>query len=159
MPGGFAAWTAGGRAVSTATGTQGFPVIVADGAGGAIIAFESYDGHGTHGIFAQRIGSSGQLGGGALAVPAPRMAGLSLEGLRPNPARGEVVAALSLSGDAPAVVELIDLAGRTVASRRVAGGGAQRIELADAGALAPGVYLVRLTQGVQHVTRKACIVR
>ncbi|HKW15466.1 MAG TPA: FlgD immunoglobulin-like domain containing protein [Candidatus Krumholzibacteria bacterium] len=51
-------WTADGVAISTATGNQSFPVVVSDGAGGAIIAWA--DNRGTdRDIYAQRINAAG----------------------------------------------------------------------------------------------------
>ncbi|MCG3166143.1 MAG: hypothetical protein POELPBGB_01919 [Bacteroidia bacterium] len=52
-------WTAGGVAICTLSGDQNSPVIVSDGAGGAIIAWEDYFGGLTSDIYAQRINSNG----------------------------------------------------------------------------------------------------
>jgi len=55
------AWPAEGLAVCTAGDTQGNPVIVSDGAGGAIITWEDRRDGGDYDLFAQRV-----LGGGTV---------------------------------------------------------------------------------------------
>jgi hypothetical protein len=96
-------------------------------------------------------------------VPAgsPRAAILSLAGPWPNPSAGDLVVSLSLATPEPAQLELVDVAGRVVASRRLAGlpPGRQALELRESRSAAPGVYFVRLTQGGNSVTRKVCLLR
>ncbi len=55
---GMALWAADGVAISTAAGTQQFPSLVSDGAGGAIIAWEDIRSGDTD-IYAQRVSGSG----------------------------------------------------------------------------------------------------
>ncbi len=88
-------------------------------------------------------------------TPLDRPFTLTLEGARPNPARGgRMMVHFALPGDAPARLELFDLAGRRVAERAVGGLGAgpHAVELAPGRLLAPGVYVVRLTQGTDART-------
>lgn len=54
-------WTADGVAISAASGTQSVPNIVADGAGGAIIAWQDYRNGNVSDIYAQRINSGGSV--------------------------------------------------------------------------------------------------
>jgi hypothetical protein len=63
---GVAQWgvASGGLAVSTATANQTFPMIATDAAGGAIMAWMDARETSTD-IYAQRVLSGGQLGGGA----------------------------------------------------------------------------------------------
>ena len=61
-------WTANGLAVCTATGTQAFPVITTDGAGGAIIAWYDARGGGNY-IYAQRVSTLGVLQWTGSGVP------------------------------------------------------------------------------------------
>jgi hypothetical protein len=69
------------------------------------------------------------------ADPAPRV---------PNPVvGGDVTVSFAAPAGRAVRVELLDIAGRVVASRVVAGGGG-RTTLALAPALAPGLYLVRI---------------
>ncbi len=56
---GEAQWTADGFAISTADYTQIFPQIVADGSGGAIVAWEDHRAGGSGDIYAQRVDASG----------------------------------------------------------------------------------------------------
>ena len=58
--GGNAMWTANGIPVCTQDSSYN-PVIVSDGTGGAIIAWESYRGSNTTDIFAQRVNSNGSV--------------------------------------------------------------------------------------------------
>jgi hypothetical protein len=53
-------WTANGVALCTATGTQWYPTIVADGAGGAIVAWTDSR-NATDDIYAQRISTGGTV--------------------------------------------------------------------------------------------------
>ncbi len=75
---------------------------------------------------------------------------LALEPPHPNPAVGGRLSVwFALPGGAPARLELLDVSGRRVAAREVGGLGAGRhaVELGAGRALAPGLYLIRLTQG------------
>lgn len=57
---GSALWTADGVPLSTATGAQQNPVLVADGAGGAIVAWEDIR-NGSFDIYAQRVNAAGAV--------------------------------------------------------------------------------------------------
>jgi hypothetical protein len=61
-------WTADGVAICTAANTQDSPVIISDGAGGAIIAWRDYR-SGVSDIYAQRINSAGVVQWTANGVP------------------------------------------------------------------------------------------
>jgi hypothetical protein len=52
-------WPADGRALCTATGTQGLPSTAPDGAGGAIVAWYDFRGGPTNDIYAQHVVASG----------------------------------------------------------------------------------------------------
>ena len=94
-------------------------------------------------------------------VDVPAALVLTLEGLRPNPAVGAVVAAFALPHDTPATLELLDVAGRQVSARPVGslGPGRHTVRLDDDGRLAPGVYWLRLTQGGQVLMARGAVVR
>ncbi len=101
---------------------------------------------------AQSPGTTGVAGGGAVVF--------ALAGVTPNPATsGRLSVAFALPDGAPATLELLDVAGRRVASREVGALGAGRhiVELAPAGRQAPGLYLVRLTQGGRIATRRVTV--
>ena len=85
---------------------------------------------------------------------------LGLEGLRPNPTQGLRLVAFTLVDDSPATLEVLDLAGRRVSLREVGGLGAGRHVIAlDAGArLAPGAYIMRLTQEGRSLCARGVVV-
>ena len=93
-------------------------------------------------------------------VDLPALA-LALDPVRPNPTQGGTLSVhFTLPSAAQARVELMDVSGRRVVGREVGSLGAGRHSL-DLGAgqhLAPGLYLVRLTQGTNtRVTRVAVL--
>ena len=85
----------------------------------------------------------------------------AIASLGPNPSRGAFDVELSLSGDAPSSLELVDLAGRRVQElalgRAAPGVHMQRFDLAPG--LKPGVYWLRLVEGTRTVVRKVAVVR
>lgn len=87
--------------------------------------------------------------------------GFGLLGIRPNPARGVVTVEFSLVHRSPALLDVLDAAGRAHLSfaLRTPGSGPQRFRLAGSERLAPGIYWVRLRQGALASTRRAVIVR
>jgi hypothetical protein len=94
-------------------------------------------------------------------VEVPRLAELALRGVRPNPATTALAVTFSLPDAAPARLEAFDLTGRRVAAREVGplGGGSHEVALGEGRALAPGVYLLRLTRGARVLKARAVIVR
>ena len=84
-------------------------------------------------------------------VEAAAPLAFALDGFRPNPAVGLPVVSLTLAKSGPARLEVFDLRGRLVLRRDLSGLGAGRHTVSlDSGArLAPGVYVLRLTQGEQ----------
>ncbi|MCE9627728.1 MAG: T9SS type A sorting domain-containing protein, partial [Candidatus Eisenbacteria bacterium] len=94
-----------------------------------------------------------------LDVPggAPKLA---LLGAWPNPARQDLAVSFSLpTGDASGTLELIDLAGRRVASADLSGlaAGPHRVALLERQSVTPGVYLVRLTHGGNMKSMKVAV--
>lgn len=83
--------------------------------------------------------------------------GLALAGLQPNPGGRGASVVLSLPMRAPAKLEVIDLSGRRVFQRDVGelGSGTHRVRLPETLRLAPGVYVLRLSQDGQVVTTRA----
>jgi len=79
---------------------------------------------------------------------------LSLSAVRPNPTTGPATIRFRLSGDAPARMEVLDIAGRLVDRRTVMGAGDHVERLDRIGAWPPGVYCIRVSQGgVARTTR------
>jgi hypothetical protein len=148
---GVAQWGVGssGLAVSTATATQIFPMIATDAAGGAIIAWMDARETSTD-IYAQRVLSGGQLGGGAsLGVSNAATLSIALAPVR-NPVRGDALQMrVTLSAGAAGTLELIDVAGRRIAARNLAGlgGGSHVLDLAAGAHVPTGLYMVRLREG------------
>jgi hypothetical protein len=100
--------------------------------------------------------------GGATAVPADlRTPALSVR-TRGNPvvARNLTVE-LSLASAAPALLELIDIAGRRVASLGLGklGAGPHVVDLAPGAGVAPGIYFARLTQEGRSAATRLAILR
>ena len=85
----------------------------------------------------------------------------ALELPRPNPVAGDLEVAFTLPRAAGAHLELMDLAGRRVASRTLGSlpAGRASVTLARAGALPSGLYWLRLTSGNNSATRKVCVAR
>jgi formylglycine-generating enzyme required for sulfatase activity len=81
--------------------------------------------------------------------------------VRPNPSHGERLSvAFTLPTAAPARLELLDVSGRRVVEREVGslGAGPHAVDLGQGTRLAPGLYLVRLTQGANtRVARVAVL--
>jgi hypothetical protein len=92
-------------------------------------------------------------------VGDPPRSGPVLRGVVPNPSRGTMRVDLSLADGPPATLELIDLAGRRVASRDLAslGIGNHSVELRET--LPVGVYFIRLAQARVARVMKVAIVK
>jgi hypothetical protein len=94
-------------------------------------------------------------------VEVPAGVGLALEGLRPNPAAGALVVALSLPSAAPARLELLDVSGRRLLERdlRGLGPGQVLVRLESSAGVQPGLYFLRLSQGGRTLVSRASIMR
>ena len=93
------------------------------------------------------------LNAGESATPA----GLALHAIL-NPSRdGRVRLRLSLPEPGPARVELLDVAGRRVATRELDGAGWQEVDLTAARRIGPGLYFARLKRGDQTRTTRVIV--
>jgi hypothetical protein len=102
------------------------------------------------------------LPSGTAAMEDGGVAVFALTGVSPNPSAGSRLSvAFTLPDGEPAKLELLDAAGRRVAGRGVGalGAGRHTVDLSPSGRLAPGIYLVRLTQGAQVRTNRVAVVR
>jgi hypothetical protein len=82
----------------------------------------------------------------------------ALDPVHPNPSRGGALTVhFSLPTDAPARLELLDVAGRRIASH-VVGMDQHTLDLGQGQHLAPGLYLVRLTQGTNTRTTRVAVI-
>lgn len=87
---------------------------------------------------------------------------LTMRGATPNPSvNGRLHVAFSLRDASVARFELVDVAGRVLISRQVGmlGPGAHSLDLLEGGALRPGIYFMRLTQGGSEVRARAVVIR
>ena len=93
-------------------------------------------------------------------VPGSDLA-FAIEGISPNPAlSGRMTVRCTLPSTAPATVELLDIAGRRLASRALAGvAGPQSVSLGDDVPIAPGFYWVRLRQLASETAVRAVVLR
>ena len=116
---------------------------------------ESFDG--TAWTYTRRLRYA--YGGGVAGEPGSGPAGLSLAA-GPNPSRGAVRVTVALDAPGEVALEVFDARGRRVA--RLLGGaqpaGAQTV-MWDAGAVAAGVYTLRLAAGQVVTSRTVTVVR
>lgn len=155
-------WAANGVALCTAANMQNVTAMVADGAGGAIVAWQDKRGGSSLDIYAQRVQAGGLLGGNVTSVPAAASVAFGLSSIVPNPTFGGTLhVRFALSGNSAATLELLDIAGRRIASRDVGsfGAGPHDIGLGTGKRLPPGVYLVRLAQGGRSATVRATLLQ
>jgi hypothetical protein len=127
-------------------------VTLADGSGGAIVAWHDFraTGGASADIYAQRVQADGLLGGSVVDVATDQSLALSLDGLHPNPwNRGALTLRFSLASDAAATLEVLDASGRRVTAKQLSpSSGVGRVETLElTHRLAPGVYFARLRQG------------
>ncbi len=92
---------------------------------------------------------------GAPVAVEERPVALAIGPIVPHPARGAFRVALALPSHEGATIELLDVAGRRVESRRIEGAGAHSVTF-RAG-LPAGVYLMRLVQGGRVVSRRVAV--
>jgi hypothetical protein len=95
-----------------------------------------------------------------LDADAPLNLRFGLGAVHPNPARaGRLSVEFALAKPGPARLELLDIAGRRVIEREVGslGVGRHLAHLAHEVQLAPGLYVVRLSQGGSTATRRVCV--
>ena len=91
-------------------------------------------------------------------VPALKLA---LEGLRPNPAVGELTASFTLPNGAPARLQLLDVTGRVWLAREVGamGAGNHLIRLTEGAAVPAGIYWLRLSQSGRSLLARGVVIR
>jgi hypothetical protein len=100
----------------------------------------------------QQDGTSWNAGEVWIVVPA--VTAFSIDAVRPNPATRAPSVWFSLPAPQPARLELLDTAGRIVATRALDGLAAGRHVLAFDVAPMPGVYFLRLVQGAERRTTR-----
>jgi hypothetical protein len=145
-------WVENGRAISTAPGAQDQPAIAATAGGHAVIAWrDARDG-------TPRVYAAALLDPITTDAPTPEGAALALTTL--GASRDDVLLSVSLPAPAAAVLDLLDVAGRTHARITVAGPAKRRtVRLATSGTLVPGIYFARLRQGDRHAVARVMVLR
>jgi hypothetical protein len=155
-------WTANGIALSAAAGDQRNPMIVSDGAAGAIVTWMDIR-SGAADIYAQRVFASGSVPTGVRDTP-PTTALIVLQN-HPNPFSATTTLDIGLASASPVEIEVFDVAGRRVRGIRLEGAevGWRSVPFDgrdDRGrALASGVYFCRVRAGGTTVTRKMILAR
>jgi len=97
---------------------------------------------------------------GETRVTVPADLSFALEGARPNPSLSRVALAFTLAEPGDARLELVDLAGRRIAGRMLAGASAGRqvVPLTES-PLSPGLYWAVLTQGANSARARVVVMR
>jgi hypothetical protein len=116
---------------------------------------ETVDAHGNTSDAAEAVVA------GVLDVPTMGSQEFALRPVRPNPARGDRLAVEFALPRAGAVkIELVDIAGRSIERRDlgILSAGRHETQIVPAANLASGVYLLRLAQGANTVSRRVTIV-
>jgi 3-phytase len=98
---------------------------------------------------------------GEVWVDVPSGIQLALQGARPNPVQRHLVVSFSLPDNQPATLEMVDVAGRRVWSRRVEGlgPGNHLLNLGDQTNVPAGVYSIRLKQALRSLTSRVVVTR
>jgi hypothetical protein len=156
--GGVAQWTANGVLICGIPYGPYAHSTIANGSGGAIVAWQ--DGRTTNtDVYAARIDNSGGLSI-VLAVGDPGGDGLDLGAPSPNPTRREMTVRFVLAANAPASLELLDVAGRLIEHHELAGlgPGSHEVRMGRGVALRAGLYFVRLRQNGHSLLAKATVI-
>ena len=144
-------WAVDGRPLTTAAGIQDEPAISSVSGGHAVVAWRDARA-GTTRIYAAGVDDPSTT---AVAGDPP---GLMLATVAA--ARGEARVRLSLTAAGPAVLELLDVSGRTRARTDLEGPlTAHEVTLASARTLAPGLYFARLRQHGVVATARVTLLR
>jgi hypothetical protein len=127
-----------------------------------LLEFEDRDvvGDGHYGYGLGQVQQGRLVIGGETWVTVPKSVELSVR-VHPNPApeRGGQVA-FSLSSEAPAILELLDVGGRRIWGEDVGhlGPGRHAVPLGGLSPLRPGIYIIRLDQDGISIVSKVCVV-
>jgi hypothetical protein len=113
--------------------------------------------------YGYRLGISGsgdEVLGPEVWIDVPSGLALALEGLAPNPSFGDLVVAFTIPRAEPALLEMIDVSGRRIASHDLTGleAGRHAIRL-DRLRVPAGMYFLRLSQASRSVTARGLVMR
>lgn len=92
-------------------------------------------------------------------IDVPAALAFGIHGVTPNPGGAPFSVRFTLIGREPATVELVDVSGRRLASAAIAAPapGPGTVTLGTVGALAKGVYFMRLSQGARRDVRRVVV--
>ena len=116
------------------------------------------------GRYAYRLGIAGP-GGESFTdehwIQIPGALEFRLSGAWPNPSYGMMKVAFTLPVAGDAALDLVDVRGRKLLHRDLSamGPGSHVVDLSRDPGLEPGVYVLRLTQGLRSVLRKVTVIR
>ncbi len=140
---------------------QQHTVLVGDGVGGAILAWQDLRstpaGSVDFAVFAQHVGANEYIVD-VQGIPASAPV-FALGRPTPNPSRGVFAVEFSLPDAAPATLELIDLSGRRLRAIDVGGLGAGRhvVRLGEDRPLSPGICWIRLARAAQVLATRVVV--
>lgn len=154
-------WNPWGMPVTRAADHQYYPVVIGDGATGAILVWTDYRNLVDADIYAQRLFDGGIVDVGPFPSPSST---LRLGAAVPNPLRTESVLALDLPEAATVDVEVRSVTGRRVRAlwtgdARPAGRSSLRWDGRDdhGVAVAPGLYFVRVLAGEAAAAQRVVV--
>lgn len=106
------------------------------------------------------FGGEAWVNTGTTAVPGPGPSALALSRVTPDPAVGRFVVGFTLPKVEAASLALLDVAGRSVASRQVGalGVGTHTVAFGEQRRIAPGLYFLKLTQAGKSVSERVVVV-
>ena len=160
---GNALWTSNGTKATTPGGNESMPTIVADGVGGAILAFRR-TGNITD-IYGTRIAPQGGLYLSGVDAPKIDRPNVSLELNRPNPFNPRTSIRFSLSAPQVARVTVYDVQGRQVARLwdRPTGAGPHEVfwdgRESSGNEVGSGVYFYEVHTASCRIARKMVLAR
>jgi hypothetical protein len=112
-----------------------------------------------YGYRLQILDAGVEVSAGETWIDVPRFS-LALGSLRPHPfTGGDLELAFVLPGAEPALLEVLDVTGRSLSRQRLEGGPRSGSLRLPSLSLRPGVYSMRLTQGGRGVTTKLVVIR
>ena len=154
-----AGWPTPGSLECLAAVSPSSPVLVAPEPGRAIAVWID-ERNGDRDLFARELVPGPPGPPSPLAVDPEGPHGFGIDRVYPNPSRGAFHVVLRLPDAAPVSVELVDLAGRRVESRRFSLAGPSRGAVSVGhDALSPGVYWLRVAHGTRVLTRRVVLAR
>jgi len=134
--------------------------LVVDGTGRVVLEDTAVE---PGGRYVYRIGmivDGAELYSDEVRIEVPNTLALAIENVAPQPARGDVWVTFTLPALAPARLEVLDVAGRRVASRELLGLSPGRHVLrVDEVPDAAGVYFMKVWQGGESVSARCVTVR